>query len=214
MTGYVSTTDCRTYTGLTSTDVSDNDLQSFINLASSMIVQDLSISIVDEQPSGNVNGTNKTFEVSKYPIADINGDGTVSVGDVIMYQWTDDDDPSTRSTLTVSTIYPRDGMVVLSSAPASTIQKITADYSYTLEDSIDWNLVGIACSYLTAYLFCIKKFTVIPESISRGPIRFRYYTKPYNEYLSKYNELMYLIKSTNHIKKTSNKMELERTEMD
>jgi len=211
--GYASTSEVRTLTGLTTIDVSDADLTELINLATDMIIEDLTISVIDEEPSGVINGTNTTFTVYNYPIADVDGDKQVTGSDVTVYTWTDESDPSTKSTVPVSTIYPRNGKIVLQSAPSTSIEKITVDYAYTLEEDINWDLVKVACSWLTAYLFCIKKFTTVPESVVRGPVRFRYYTKPYNEYLNNYYHIMSLVKSKNHIKKTHSEMTLRRTRL-
>ena len=188
-------------------------MSELIDLATKMIIEDLTISVVDEEPSGNINGSNTTFTVYHYPIADTDGDKQVTGSDISVYTWTDEDDPSTKETVPVSTIYPRDGIIVLQSAPSTSIEKITIDYAYTLEEDIDWDLVKVACSWLTAYLFCVKKFTTVPESVVRGPVRFRYYTKPYNEYLNNYYHIMSLVKSKNHIKKTHSEMTLRRTRL-
>jgi len=211
--GYATINEVRNLTGLTDTDIDDTDLSDLIDLATKMIVEDMTISVIDEEPSGKINGSNTTFTVYHYPIADIDGDGQVTGSDITVYTWTDDDDPSTKSTVSINTVYPRNGIIILQNPPSTSIEKITIDYAYTWEENIDWDLVKIACSWLTAYLFCVKKFTTVPESVVRGPVRFRYYTKPYNEYLKNYYHVMSLIKSKNHVKKTHSEMTLRRTKL-
>jgi len=157
--------------------------------------------------------TNTTFTTAYYPIADIDGDKAVTGSDVTVYQWPDSSDPSTRSTVPVSTIYTDLGEIVLSSAPASTIEKITCNYSYTWEENINWELVKLACSYLTAFLFYVKKYTAIPISIARGPIRLRFDVKPYREYLDQYYHIMSLVKQKSAVRKTAEEMTLERSMM-
>ncbi len=210
---YISIPECRLLTGLTTTDISNQDLQTFINYSSSMIVSELAIPIKDEEPTGNIDGSNTTFEVSKYPIADVNCDGSIGPADVTVYQWTDEDDPSTKSSISVSTIYQREGYIVVTTAPSASIEKITIDYSFTYEEALSWDLIRVACAYLTAYLFCIKKFTVLPTTLSRGPLRFAYRVKPYDEYLKKYNDIMSLVRTKMYAKKTSVDMTLKRSMM-
>ena len=211
--GYCLTSDVRLLTGLTDTDISNHDLQELINLSSTMMVEDLTIAVTDEEPTGSINGVNNTFEIDKYPIADTNADKTVSSLDVTVYGWTIRDDPSTKSTIAVSNVYSRDGIIITATAPSTSIKQITVDYSFTIEESLNWELIKVACVYLTAYLFSIKKFTLMPTTMARGPIRFHYNVKPYDEYLKKYDHMLSLIKSKLHIMKKSQEMSLERTRM-
>ena len=159
--GYCTIPDVRALTDITSSDIDDSDLSDLIDLATHMIIEDLTISVHDEQLSGNIDGSNTTFTTAYYPIADTDGDKTVTGSDVTVYQWPDSSDPSTKSTVSVSTIYADLGKIVLSSAPASTIDKITCSYSYTWEEDINWELVKVACAYLTAFLFYVKKLSLI-----------------------------------------------------
>jgi len=210
MSNYVLSSEVRLLVGLTQSDISNDDLDDLIELATQFCIRDLTISVRDECPTGSINGVNKTFEVAHYPIADISGNKTVGAEDITVYTWGDKENPATKSSISVSTVYDRDGIIVVTTAPSGTFEALSIDYSYTLEENIDWELVKMAVAYLTGYIFAIKKFTVVPDSLSRGPIRFRYYTKPYNEYLSKYYELMNQVKSKRHIKKSTVDMTLDR----
>jgi len=206
--------EARDLLGLTTDDITDEDLQDLIDKATQIIIEEITIPVRDEEPSGSIDGSNTTFSVNNYPIADSDGDKTVGSGDVTVYTWTDKDDPSTKSSISVSTVYPREGIIVTSTAPSSSIEKITVDYRYTFEEAINWELMKLACAYLTGYLFAIKKFTVLPLAISRGPIRFRHYTEPANKYLEKYYQIMKWIKSKSHIKTSSSGMSLSRTPLE
>jgi len=211
--GYALIPEVRDLIGLTTDDIDSSDLGDLIDLSTQMMIEDLTLAVRDEEPSGNINGSNTTFSIDYYPVADTSGNKTVGSEDITVYTWTDEDDPSTKSSVSVSTIYERDGKVILSSAPVSTVSKITIDYSYTFEEALNWELIKVACSYLVGYLFSIRKFTVLPDSYARGPMRFRHFTKPYDQYLSKYYEIMNLIKSTHHIKKAHDEMVLQRKRM-
>jgi len=211
--GYVTLPECRLFTGLTLTDISNEDLQTFINMAGTIIAGDLTIDVKDEEAVGDINGTNSTFKVSNYPIADTNTDSVVNSSDLTVYSWSDASNPATKSTVAVTTVYPREGYIVLTTAPVASIAKVTVDYAFTYEDALSWDMIKLACSYMTAYLYCIKKFTVLPTTVSRGPLRFQYAAKPYDEYYKKYQDIMASVKTQMHVKKTSVDMVLKRTRM-
>lgn len=212
--GYCLIPEARELLDLSTDDISDEDLQSLIDKATQIIIEELTIPVRDEELSGTIDGTNSSFSVNNYPIADIDGDKVVTPSDVTVYSWTNKDDPATKSTISLSTIYPREGIIVASSPPSISIEKLTIDYSYTWEEALNWEMIKLACIFLVGYLFAIKKFTILPLAISRGPIRFRHYTEPANKYLEKYRQIMELIKSKEHIKKTSSEMVIARKAME
>jgi len=206
--GYCSVSDVRLLTDITTDDIGDTDLLSLINLATQMIIEDLTISREDELLDGNIDGSNTTFSTNYYPIADIDGDKSVGPGDITVYTWTDSEDPATKSTVPISTIYPREGIIVLQSAPSKDIDQVTADYSYLFEADLNWEMLKLACAYLTAFLFYVKMYTAVPIQVARGPIRFRFPVKPYSEYLDKYYQVLRLVKKKEHIKGKAGVMEI------
>jgi len=208
--GYCTVADVRALTDITSSEIDDFDLESLIDLATKMIIEDLTISVHEEELTGSIDGVNTTFSTSHYPIADTNGDKSVTGADLTVYTWTDSSDPSTKSSVPVSAVYPDQGKIVLSSAPPSTVKKITCSYSYTWEEEINWDLIKLACAYLTGFLFYVKKYTAIPLSIARGPIRMKFDVKPYREYLDQYYHVMSLVKEKSGVRKTAEEMTLER----
>ena len=211
--GYVLSNEVRLYTGLTQDDISNDDLDDLIDVATEFVVKDLTLAIKDEEATGDIDGSNTTFSVCHYPIADTSGNKTVGSEDITVYSWTDEDDPSTKSSISVSTVYSRDGKIVVTSAPSASIEKVTVDYNYTMEEDINWELVKLATSYVTAYIFAIKKFTILPESVSRGPIRWRFFSKPYDQYLNKYYEIMDRVRKKKIYKKTNSDITLDRERM-
>jgi hypothetical protein len=213
MTSYCSIPECRMLTGLTTTDIGNDDLQALLNYSSTIIVNELLIRVSNEELQGKIDGSNTLFKLAKFPIADISGNASVGSEDVAVYSWTDSVNPSSKSTISVSTVYAKDGYITLSTAPNSTVKKLTVDYAYTYEEALSWDLIKVACAYMSAYMFAIKKFTVIPDTVSRGPLRFSYKTKPYNEYLKKYDEIMGMIRTKIHSVKRSQDMQLERKRM-
>lgn len=183
---YVTVTDVRTIIGLTVRDITDEDLEELIALAERMVNKDITIFVYGEVPTFYTDSS--TIRVKFYPIGDRDIDGSVSTNDVSIYGWTDADDISTRTTVSVSAVYPSDGVIVASTN--LDYEKVTVDYCYFPNDGIDWELVKLATIYLVGYLYAIRKFTTLPDSVSRGPIRYRYYARPYDEYYRKYYEIL------------------------
>jgi hypothetical protein len=214
MSGYCSIPEARLLLGYTATDIGNTDLQELINYASTIIVEDLTISVIDEEPIGKIDGSNSTFTVMYYPLADVNADKVINSLDVTVYAWSIRDNPSTKTVVEVDTVYNREGYIVLKNPPSSSIQQITVDYAYTWEEALNWELLKLATAYMVGYIFAIRKFTVIPDVVSRGPLRFAHRVKPYDEYYKKYQEIMGYIMSKRHIRKTSDFQGLARIKME
>jgi len=209
---YASTTDIRTYCGFTVEEVDDGTLLKYSTIATHMIIEDFTCPVIDEELSGSIDGSNKEFEVAYTPIADSNGDTIVNPNDVVVYTWTDSDNPATKSTVSVQTVYPREGIIVLTTAPATTVEKITCDYRYTWHEDIRWDLVTVACSYLTGFLYAIREYAMIPDWYNIGALRFRH-TRPYLRYLEMYYEIMNRVKGRIFSKEETEVMEVLRSEM-
>jgi len=162
----------------------DEELRYWISEAQLELLRDISIEVIDERADGNINGSNTTFSVDYKPLADIDYDGTINANDVEVYAWGDRDDPTTKSSLTVSTIYPSYGTIVLSSAPASTFDQVTVNYRY-YPNTINFSLAKVATRELTAYKFVLAKYLLIPERLAHGPVRYTFgrpAEKIYREY--------------------------------
>ena len=168
-------------------DAEESVLDYYLAKATQKVIQDIFVRVIDEKLTGNIDGVNNTFEVSKVPMADFDGDKIVGTADVTVVAWGDSDDPATKATLDVSQVYGREGKIVLSSAPSSTYDLITADYSYTLHEHIDWEMVELATSYWAAYLYVLREMALIPEQYALGPTRFRH-ARPYLLYRELYDK--------------------------
>jgi hypothetical protein len=168
-------------------DADESVLDYYLAKATQKVIQDIFIRVTDETLTGNIDGVNNTFEVSKVPMADYDGDKVVGTADVTVVAWGDSSDPATKETLTVSQVYGREGKIVLSSAPSSTFDVITADYSYTKHDYIDWEMIELATAYWAAYLYALKEMALIPEQYALGAARFRH-SRPYLLYKELYEQ--------------------------
>jgi len=210
---YCSTLDIRKLLGFTVDEVDDSKLEYYATLATNMIIEDLTIPIIDEELDGSINGINTTFSTEHYPIADVTGDKKVLSDDITVYTWTDKDDPSTKTSVSISTIHPREGKIVLSSAPTTSIEKVTCDYHYTLQEEINWKLVKLACVYLTGFLYAIREYGFIPESYNIGALRFKH-VQQWKNYLNTYYHIMGLIKKKIVSKKDTEEMTVVREVME
>lgn len=174
------------------TEVEDETLNYYITEAQKEMLHDITVHIEDDTLSGNINGTNTTFVTSGTFIADQNFNLRVDAGDIKVYGWTDSDDPSTKTSLSVSTIYPEYSKVVLSSAPASTYKQITADYYY-YPGKVFFDQFSDACAYLAAYNYALAEYAMLPESWMHGAYRFtfgREYRFLYNQYINKISKIL------------------------
>jgi len=175
-----------------STEVDDQVLEYYIGEAEKDMLKDITIHVLDDQLSGNIDGTNKTFETSNTFIADQNFNLRVDSNDVQVYGWTDIDDPSTKASLSVSTIYPEYSKIILTSAPASTYEQITADYYY-YPCKVYFDQFPDACAYLAAYYYALGEHAMLPEAWMHGSYRFtfgREYRYLYNEYIRKIDRIL------------------------
>lgn len=200
MTSYCSTTDVRLMIGIStlSTDpdwISNETLQNYIDKSGPLLLRDISVLKVDEVLSGNIDGSNTTFETSCYPIADQDYDSTINANDVTLYSWTDSDDPSTKSELTISTVYANDGKIVVNAAISSDVDQVTASYRFYRQDSMDFSALVTAQSYLAGWLFVSSEYDLLPEKEQVGVHRWQYTKMPSDRILEHYYMVMNLIKS-------------------
>ena len=186
----------------------DEELRYWINEAQLELLRDISLSVQDEEVGGDINGSNTTFTVSHYPIADTDFDKAVGSNDVTVYGWVDGNEPATKTELTVSTIYVNYGTIVLSSAPSSTYDQITMDYRY-YPNTINFDLAARATRELAAFKFVFTKYLLIPERLAHGPIRYTF-GKPYNRLYNEYKRLVHLMITKPYVIQTKEAVKLFR----
>jgi len=182
---YSTPQNIRDILGLEPEDVTDEILDEFIDKAQRIVLHYVQIAVEDEEPEGDINGTNNTFTVIHPYLADTNFDQVVSTLDFTIYGWTDDEDPATKTALTVSTFYPTYGMIVLATAPAITYEKITVNYSYYTQ-SIDWDLLELATRYYAAKMYVAREMFLVPDQLTIGNIKIRQnqpWERLHNEFL-------------------------------
>lgn len=149
---YAELDDIRSISGLTTTDVSDDVLYDLAYFASRQVIRDTTIRVFKEELDGNIDGSNKEYQIHHNEIADTNYDAVVDASDVTVY--TGEYDGTTGfmeyTEVTVSSVNKVDGIITLSSAPDD-VDIIVADYSFTVPN-IDYTILGWAVGRYTAYI--------------------------------------------------------------
>ncbi len=169
---YASTEDVRLICGLTTTQISDSDLNNLINIATAQVNEDTSTLIEDESiifvstEKGNyINGTNFTFYTRNEWLGDYNNDGIITKDDVYVYSI---DGNGLRTVLTVDSVDYRIGKFVLHAAPVNV--RLYCTYRKAPVDMMNDTLVKLATSYLAAGFAYSKVNVGAVRSFSVGKI--------------------------------------------
>ena len=157
--------------GLTIEEAPDETVYNYIDRAQKDLRRDIAYWKFDDVLTGTIDGSNTTFSTSEIYIADRYFDNTVTIADIEVYGWTDSDNPATKSSLTITTIYPEYGKVVLSTAPSTSYEQITATYYY-YGVPVDFTLIPEACADLAAYYYAKREIALQPQQWMFGAYRF------------------------------------------
>ncbi len=177
---------------------SDNDLQYYLDLASTYFLDSISILKRDQQMSGSINGVNVNFFVRNYPIADQNFDTTINASDVDVYGWGNFDDLNTKTSLGVTSVDWREGRIVLTSAPSSTYDVISCDFRFYLYEP-NWELFKAAEAYLAGQFFFRAEYMEIPDTQKVGASSFRI-TNPATKAMRAYYDALNVIRKKQFVK--------------
>jgi len=174
MSYYGSTSLFRTYSKLTTSDISDSDVVYLLKIASRRVLEDITVYRKLEDLTGTIDGSNKTFRTKSKPIADNNYDKTVDKNDVTVYGYDEDTYGNiSLTTLTVNSINADLGQVTLETAPNATdYDKLVISYRYwnIYNQSIDWSLIDIATTYYACYLAYITEKGLLPITYRLGSL--------------------------------------------
>lgn len=184
MTNLASPDKVRKYLRITSDDVTDTELDFYVEEANTVVFEDVAIQITGETISGKINGTNTTFSVDHKYIADTDFDCINSKDDVTVYAWGKAGSLDTRKEWGVSSINAEEGLIYLSSAPVSTYDCLTVNYYY-YKNKPNWYLLKRAANFWAAYEFILSEYLLIPKKLRRGALSFEH-TKPYEELYLRY----------------------------
>lgn len=161
--------------------VTEEELKTFITKADQAIIEKITVKVRDEVPSGNIDGSNQEFWLEHYPIADINADAQVqgyedgvctqANADFHVYLWTDADDVDTKTEVQVinSKCDMLRGRIYLKTAPATTYEQITVDYSYYPND-INFEILKLCAALYAGYLYTLSKYSLYPRKLKLGSL--------------------------------------------
>jgi len=183
---YTHPQDVRDLLGLDVDQAEDSLLAEFLTKAQYVVLKYVQVSVIDEEVDLDSSGT--TFSVANAFIADIDFDASVGTADIKVYGWSDADHIDSRVELTVSTLWPNQGLIKLS-ADASGYEKITIDYSYYTA-AIDWNLMGMATAYYAGMLWVAREEFLVPDELTIGGIRVKQ-KQPWDKIRAEFLRLIY-----------------------
>jgi len=182
MSRWITAEDMRRLNGLPSNDSNpnyapDSLLQYYIDRGQISVRNHISVMNRDDQMSGSLNGSNTEFYVSNYPIFDNNYDGSINSHDITVYGWGDLDDFNTKTSLSVASVNYLEGRVVMSSAPSSTFEVLTADYRHSRYE-IDFTQLELAVAYMSGKIYFEAEYFEIPDRTRVGAQSYTYTERP------------------------------------
>jgi len=186
--GYTTEAKVRELLNLDTTKLPDSVITPFLTKGDQVVIRTITTRVVDEKLKGNIDGTNTTFYTKYKPLADIDADKDIDTADVKVYTWDDEDDPDTKTEVTVSSVDAEDGIIKLVSAPSIDIAKVTADYSF-YTNRIDWELVELATTLYVAYRVVLAELLLIPESYTLGSLRIKW-NRRYPAYMDLHRDFL------------------------
>lgn len=162
-----------------SDELDDVELEEYVSDAQEKVVEDITIwrtheELTDENGyTPDINGSNKLFYTRNRNIADINFDSVVNASDVVVYLWPDEDDESTMTIAPVTSVNSDTGLITLTTAPASSIDKVTCSYRFYLNKP-NFIVIKIATA-LMAGLFWVRKARLLyPDQLQIGAYKWKY----------------------------------------
>ncbi|MEM2262553.1 MAG: hypothetical protein QXK24_08895 [Ignisphaera sp.] len=198
--------DVRKELGLSVEDVSDADLDYYINKAQSDLLNDIAIYRHDEIMKGTIDGYNATFQTWFYPIIDSNFDKKVDPSDITVYKWKD---AYNKETVAVSSINPEYGIIIVSTPPSTEYIFLTCSYYYVPTYGINYERLSRVTALLAAYYYIRSEMLLIPETWAHGAYRFTKGT-PAEELLNEYYREKDLLLKKDYVKKKHGEVEFLR----
>jgi len=196
MSYYGSVALFRQLSKITSDDMSDAEVEDMLEVASLVVLDDLSVLRKLETMTGEINGSNTVFYTRFKPIADCNFDKSIDASDITVYGWEEDEEGNiTLTVLSVSDITPELGKVTLASAPSTDYDKIVATYRfYVIGTTPSWSLVDLATVYYAIHLAYVTLKGLLPVSFKLGSLSVSYgrrgEEKPHRIFYEKYRDII------------------------
>ncbi len=186
----------RSVVDILSTEISDAGLEVHSARAKEMVLKDISSYRIHEEMTDlngftpNKDGSNKKFYVQNVPVADTDFDLMVDGDDLTVYEWSDQDDETTATSVDVTSVNVDTGLIQLTTAPASSVEKVTCSYRFHF-NQINSTILQIATAMLAGLLWIQKDRILMPDRVSVGAYKWQYtspaYKKLYEQYLRTIN---------------------------
>lgn len=197
---YITYSDIRKLTDLTSSDISDNDITSLIaysiaelNSHINITVRNEKISYISRYYQNKIDGENKTFYlrcvVGGWYIGDFNNNGEIDVGDITVKEFTQNNEIIKHN---ISSIDDSECKFVLENAPSiGSVLYATYKKAPVSENSSNCDiLVKNACAYLTASL-CYSKIQAREfKNVKLGDLSVMYKPLASDNYYEKYKRVL------------------------
>lgn len=173
---YVTPNRVRGILGVEDIDAPDSVLTTFCEDATNVVIRRISVRILDEEPDysqGGCDASNRVFYLWNRFISDVNGDGVINASDIHAYTWTDLADEDTKVEVTVASLNPLTGRVVLTVAPTAD-KYLTFDYSY-YRNQVDWEMMELASAYYAAKMWVERELLLVPRNYRVGRVTIKQY---------------------------------------
>lgn len=203
MAALTSLAKIRLISNISSSEVSDANINSLITEATKEIMSQINVKVIrekvkyiDNTRENKVNGSNTVYYIQNWKgkyLGDYDLSATIDTDDVTVYLVASD---GTETTATVSSIDIDDCKITLSSAPASSY-KIYITYAYTILDPDTPDpLLGLAATYLTCAYAYLKRDVGVEGMVKFGNVTINQkLSASYGEFYKRYLETIKQINS-------------------
>lgn len=201
--GLCTPDDVRKIADISTSELTDSQLWDIIQFAQAMFNKETSSKIVEEpvlpvggdERQNKIDGINKDFYVRKsyeWYIGDLDGDGEVTVDDVIVWEYDSENDTKTKRVVTA--VDSELGKITLESPPPSG-HELTITYVYTpVNVSTPEPMVNLAVAYLAAAFAYTKADARCFDRMSLGRLNLARTQKSFVIYYDQYRQMLSLIK--------------------
>lgn len=190
---YCIYSDVNLLTNLTDSDVANADVTSIIAEATKELNRMINIRVVrerilyiDNTRENKIDGSNTTYYVKNWKgkyLADMDNDGGVDTGDVVVYQIASD---GTETKPTISAIDGDDCYITLTTAPSSGV-RLYITYEWCWKDVATPDpLIKLACVLLSA-AYCYAKINIgMAPQVAFGNTRIYRHIASYDHYYQRF----------------------------
>ncbi len=192
---YITVTDVRDISGLTTLEISDSAITTLIGYATAQFNSDVNTTIIRERAlyldntrKNFVNSQNDTYYIARfknYYLGDFNNDGEVTLDDVTVYLVAGD---GTETQATISSIDASLGKIVLSTPPTAGMRVYITYKAAIVDESTPHFLVKLAVAQMTAALAFTRIDVKKVQNFAIGKVRITTQSQAYKEYFEQYKK--------------------------